>query len=62
LTPEVRVIDDSGELLGVMPLAQALRLAVEKVIDLVEVNPVSKPPTCKLMDFSRYKKEGEPQR
>jgi hypothetical protein len=54
-TPFVRVIASNGEMLGVMPLAEALRLALEKGLDLVEVNPAADPPVCKVLDFSKYK-------
>lgn len=54
-TPRVRVIAASGEMLGVMTLAEALRAAVKEGLDLVEVNPKADPPVCKLMDFSKYK-------
>lgn len=52
--PSVRVIASSGEMLGVMPLAEALRLALKEGLDLVEVNPRAQPPVCKLLDFSKY--------
>lgn len=56
-TPEVRVIGSKGEMLGVMPLAEALRLAMKEGLDLVEVNPRTVPPVCKLLDFRKYKYE-----
>jgi translation initiation factor IF-3 len=56
-TPRVDVMGASGERLGVMTLAAALRLAVKQGLDLVEVNPRSSPPTCKLLDFGKYKYE-----
>ena len=52
---EVRVIDDSGEQLGVMPTREAINLAKEKDFDLVEVAPGEKPPVCKIMDYGKYK-------
>jgi len=60
-TPEVRVVAANGAMLGVMPLAQALRLAMKEGLDLVEVNPNADPPVCKLLDFATYK-QGEPRR
>ncbi len=51
----VRVVGSSGEMLGVMPLAEALRLALKEGLDLVEVNPRAQPPVCKLLDFSKYR-------
>ncbi|MCI5066393.1 translation initiation factor IF-3 [bacterium] len=53
--PEVRVIDDAGKQLGVMPTSHALRLAEEKELDLVEVAPNGKPPVCKFMDYGKFK-------
>ena len=53
--PEVRVIADSGEMLGVMPTNEALRRAQEKGLDLVEVNPKAEPPVCKILDFGKFK-------
>jgi translation initiation factor IF-3 len=55
--PEVRVVGPEGEMLGVLPTQEALRLAREKDLDLVEVNPKAMPPVCKIMDYGRYKYE-----
>lgn len=49
------VISDDGENLGIMPTDQALNLALEKGLDLVEINPTNRPPICKIMDFGRFK-------
>jgi translation initiation factor IF-3 len=54
-TPSVRVVGVGGEMLGVMSLAEALRLALKEGLDLVEVDPTAKPPLCKIMDLSKYK-------
>ncbi len=54
---EVRLIDDEGEQLGVVPIQQALDLAQEKGLDLVEVAANAVPPVCKLVDFGRFKYE-----
>jgi translation initiation factor IF-3 len=54
---EVRVIDDEGQQLGVMPTAQALALAQEKGLDLVEVAPTAVPPVCRILDYGQYKYE-----
>lgn len=51
----VVVIDDEGVNLGQIPTFDALKLANEKGLDLVEINPTSKPPICKIMDFGKYK-------
>ncbi len=52
--PEVRVIDDAGEQLGVIPTAEALELAETKELDLVEVSPDAKPPVCRIMDHGKF--------
>jgi len=52
--PEVRVVDDTGENLGVMPTEQARSLAREKGLDLVEVAPQARPPVCKIVDYGKY--------
>jgi translation initiation factor IF-3 len=55
--PQVRVIDEEGSQLGVMPTAQALQLAQERGLDLVEVAPLASPPVTRLLDFGQYKYE-----
>jgi translation initiation factor IF-3 len=55
--PEVRVIDEEGEQLGVMTVEQALQHAVEAGLDLVEVSPTAKPPVCKILDYGKFKYE-----
>jgi translation initiation factor IF-3 len=55
--PEVRVIDDEGEQLGVLPIDEAIAIADEKGLDLVEVSPTAKPPVCKIVDFGKFKYE-----
>ncbi len=55
--PQVRVVDEDGSQLGVMPTAEALRLAQEKGLDLVEVAPMASPPVVRLLDFGQYKYE-----
>jgi len=54
---EVRVIDDQGQQLGVMPTFRALALAQEKGLDLVEVAPTAVPPVCRILDYGQYKYE-----
>jgi translation initiation factor IF-3 len=54
---EVRVIGADGSQLGVVSVPQALRLAEQEGLDLVEVAPDAKPPVCKLMDYGKYKYE-----
>jgi translation initiation factor IF-3 len=55
--PEIRVIRDDGEQLGVLPTHEALRLAEERGLDLVEISPRAFPPVCKIMDYGKYKYE-----
>ncbi|WP_343320001.1 translation initiation factor IF-3 [Arthrobacter sp. TMP15] len=55
--PEVRLVGPAGEQVGVVRIEDALRLAAESDLDLVEVAPTAKPPVCKLMDFGKYKYE-----
>ena len=50
----VRVIDANGEQAGVMPLAQAIALARDEALDLVEVSPTADPPVCRIMDFGKF--------
>jgi translation initiation factor IF-3 len=50
----VRVIDDEGKQLGILPPFEALKLAREKNLDLVEVSPTAQPPVCRIMDFGKY--------
>jgi translation initiation factor IF-3 len=50
----VRVIDDNGTQLGIMPPYQALKIAKEQQLDLVEVSPTAVPPVCKIMDYGKY--------
>ncbi len=54
---EVRVIGDDGQQLGVMPTFEALQLARERDLDLVEVAATADPPVCRLMDFGKFKYE-----
>ena len=51
---EVRVIDAEGEQAGVMPLTDAIELAKNVGLDLVEVSPNAEPPVCRIMDFGKY--------
>jgi translation initiation factor IF-3 len=54
---ELRLIDENGEMLGVMSSVRALEIAHERELDLVEVGPNFLPPVCKLMDYKRYQDE-----
>jgi translation initiation factor IF-3 len=51
---EVRVIDGDGTQLGVMQVRDALALATQRELDLVEVAPTANPPVCRLMDYGKY--------
>src|SRR3954463_123010 len=57
--PEVRLIDENGEQVGIIPTPDALERARERELDLVEVSPTSKPPVCRVLDYSKYKYEQE---
>ncbi|MDH5517278.1 MAG: translation initiation factor IF-3 [Gammaproteobacteria bacterium] len=52
--PNVRVIDAEGEQAGVMPTSQALAMAKEAGLDLVEVSPNAEPPVCRIMDIGKF--------
>ena len=54
---EVRLIDQDGKQMGVVPLAQAKRIAQEAELDLVEVSPTAKPPVCRIMDYGKFRFE-----
>lgn len=55
--PEVRLIDEHGNQVGVMRTPEALRYAQDKDLDLVEVAPEARPPVCRVLDYSKYKYE-----
>ena len=54
---EVRLVDDAGQQLGVMSPRDAMKVAAEKGLDLVEVAPTANPPVCRIMDYGKYKYE-----
>ncbi len=54
---EVRLIDEEGQQFGIIPTREALMIARERGLDLVEVGPNSSPPVCRLMDYGRYRYE-----
>lgn len=56
---QVRVIDDEGGMVGVMSVPEALRIAEDKGLDLIEIAPTATPPTCKIMDYGKYKYENK---
>src|SRR6202034_384666 len=51
---EVRVIGDEGEQIGVMPPFEALKMARERNLDLVEISPTAQPPVCRIMDYGKF--------
>ena len=55
--PNVRVVDDEGAQVGVMTSQEALALARERGLDLVEVSPQASPPVCRIMDYGKFKYE-----
>jgi translation initiation factor IF-3 len=55
--PEVRLVGEDGKQVGVVKTADALRMAQERDLDLVEVAPEARPPVCRLLDYSKYKYE-----
>ncbi|MDR3270974.1 MAG: translation initiation factor IF-3 [Peptococcaceae bacterium] len=54
---EVRLVGEEGEQLGIVLVRDALKIAIEKSLDLVEIAPTAKPPVCKLMDYGKFKYE-----
>ena len=55
--PQIRVVGQDGEQVGIMDTQEALRVAEESDLDLVEVAPDSRPPVCRIMDYGKYKYE-----
>ena len=55
IAQEVRVVSEAGDMLGVMSSDQAVSMAADKGLDLVEIAPKAKPPTCKIMDYGKWK-------
>ncbi len=56
---EIRLIDDEGQQKGIVPTLEALKMARERELDLVEVSPNANPPVCKILDFGKYRFEQE---
>ena len=56
---EVRLIDENGEQKGIVPTLEALKMAREQSLDLVEVAPTANPPACKILDYGKYRFEME---
>jgi translation initiation factor IF-3 len=55
--PQIRLINEAGDMLGVMTPAEAIKLAEAAGLDLVEVSPNAAPPVCKILDFGKYRYE-----
>jgi translation initiation factor IF-3 len=56
---EVRVIGDEGEQIGIMPPFEALKMARERNLDLVEISPTAQPPVCRIMDYGKFLYQNE---
>ena len=56
---EIRLIDDEGQQKGIVPTLEALKMARERELDLVEVSPNANPPVCKILDFGKFRFEQE---
>lgn len=57
--PELRVVDDQGEFLGIFSLSEALRIASEKELDLIEIAPNANPPVAKIIDYDKFRYQRE---
>jgi translation initiation factor IF-3 len=55
----VRLIDDAGQMIGVVSRREALNRAMEAGLDLVEVSPTAEPPVCKILDYGKFKYESQ---
>lgn len=55
--PEIRLIDEDGSQLGIVPTQRALEIAKDRGLDLVEVAATAKPPVCRIMDYGKYRYE-----
>ncbi|WP_142848876.1 translation initiation factor IF-3 [Telmatospirillum sp. J64-1] len=55
----IRLIDDDGEMIGVVSLREGLEMAAEAGLDLVEVSPNAEPPVCKILDYGKFKYENQ---
>lgn len=58
-SPQIRVIDEEGNMLGVMTVPEGVRMAEERGLDLLEIAPTASPPTCKIMDYGKWKYENK---
>jgi translation initiation factor IF-3 len=60
--PRVRLIDEEGEMLGIMPARAALEKAMEAGLDLVEISPNADPPVCKILDYGKFRYQEQKKR
>ena len=58
-SPQVRLVDENGEQVGVVSIADALRRAEDAGLDLMEVSPNADPPVCKILDYGRFRYEAQ---
>ncbi len=54
MAPELRVISDDGQNLGIISVTEAMKIAKEKELDLIEISPTAKPPVAKIMDYGKF--------
>ncbi len=59
VAPSIRLIDSQGNMLGVVTVAEGIKLADQAGLDLVEISPAAKPPVCKILDYGKYKYEAQ---
>ncbi len=57
--PSIRLIDQNGTMIGVVPVAEGLRLAEQAGLDLVEISPGAEPPVCKILDLGKFRYEAQ---
>ena len=57
MSPQIRLIDDNGDMIGVITPQEAIKMAQAKNLDLVEISPNASPPVCKIMNFGKFKYE-----
>ena len=57
--PSIRLIDQNGNMVGVVSAAEAMRMAEQAGLDLVEISPGASPPVCKILDFGKYRYEAQ---
>ncbi|WP_119460855.1 translation initiation factor IF-3 [Rhodospirillaceae bacterium SYSU D60014] len=57
--PTVRLVDENGDMVGVVPVREAMQMAADVGLDLVEVSPNADPPVCKILDFGKFKYEAQ---